>query len=324
MSVEDVGTFLHAIQLQHCAPNFARHGIDGKVLLKVVETKGALDDLGLKPLEQAVLVAKVDSIKSIVFVHDVAIEPDTFGAVSWFAHESLCLSDWADHVEAFKRAAHVNDFKNLTKLAEGAGGAVFSASLESVKGKSVSFAVKRCGLRCADKTTMGQNERKFGQDSKSIRSRCVTLADHDNIVKYFGEVKDGEDKYNPIDTALVFELCEGDLCKLVQQRIDDKCAFFKEEEVMLVASDILCALHDLHMAGFVHRDVCLNNVLFVHRDGKIRLKLADFGLARRIEADSAYERPLTILKTGFVDTAPEVRPKDADVDAAQAHLLDAW
>lgn len=166
---------------------------------------------------------------------------------------------------------------------------------------------------------MAEREIKFGQAAKNkklentIRS-SITLAQHDNIVHYFGTIQD------LVGQALVFELCSGDLTHLVEERIDSHCAFFDDVDLMIVASDLLCALRDVHRAGFVHRDVCLPNVLYVVRDHMIRLKLCDFGLAREFNAGADT---ISVWKPWLLDTPPEAR-RATEIPAAQGPLLDAW
>ncbi|CAK0839185.1 unnamed protein product [Prorocentrum cordatum] len=80
----------------------------------------------------------------------------------------------------------------------------------------------------------------------------------------------------------LFEYCPGGellehLCRCERQAFDELTARFYTAEACL-------ALEHLHSHGVVHRDVRLENLLLAH-DG--HLKLADFGLAKRLPGDAA-------------------------------------
>lgn len=60
------------------------------------------------------------------------------------------------------------------------------------------------------------------------------------------------------------------------------------KEVLLMASHLLRALDCLHRNGLVHRDVCLNNLLWVKDGDQIRYKLTDFGLCCSTKTEAPY------------------------------------
>lgn len=97
---------------------------------------------------------------------------------------------------------------------------------------------------------------------------------------------------------------------------------FAIDDLMIVASDLLCGLNLLHTNQFIHRDVCLQNVLFVEEEGKVRIKLTDFGMSRSCGKGTL---PLTTgIKIQHVHTAPESRSLLSAVDVANAKAVDAW
>lgn len=215
------------------------------------------------------------------------------------------------------------DFKDRKELSRGAGGVVYVGTPVET-GEELKFALKIPDAD-VDAKKMAGKELKFQTAAKNIKleldvrhGKSVVLSDHDNIVYFFGAIPEAPGSSKQ---GLVFELCDGDLAGLIRERIKAKCAFFAEEDLMVVASDLLCALNDLHSAGWVHFDVALCNLLHITYDEKIRLKLADFGLAKECSPGSP---DLSITKEFHLDTAPEARRKGAFVEADDAPLLDAW
>lgn len=132
----------------------------------------------------------------------------------------------------------VDRFEDRKQIGSGSGGYVFSAILVH-EGARLKFAIKRMPEDADDdEKKMAENEQGFAVAAKSItlereiRSSSITLAEHDNIVHFFRTVND-PCSARPARQALVFEMCDGDLTKLVDQRIDDHCDFFEEEDLMV-------------------------------------------------------------------------------------------
>ena len=83
------------------------------------------------------------------------------------------------------------------------------------------------------------------------------------------------------------------------------------DEAVRIADSILAALGAAHAAGIVHRDVKPGNVLLDHRGA---VKLADFGIARRLDDLSS-----DLTGTGlFIGTPKYLAPEQAAGEAATA------
>jgi len=90
---------------------------------------------------------------------------------------------------------------------------------------------------------------------------------------------------------LVFEYCEHDLATLVDTHYSmHKKSPFREVEVKRLTIQLLSALDFLHSRCLIHRDIKLSNLLYNHRG---ELKVADFGLARRVSRSRPQSTPLT-------------------------------
>src|SRR5439155_2983153 len=109
---------------------------------------------------------------------------------------------------------------------------------------------------------------------------AATLA-HPNIVQVFDY---GEDEGRPY---MVLEYLPGGT---LAERLPEGAAL-GDEETRQVATDVAAGLADAHQHGVVHRDLKPGNVLF---DVEGRAKVADFGIAHVVGADTLTEEGMVI------------------------------
>ena len=108
--------------------------------------------------------------------------------------------------------------------------------------------------------------------------------------------------------TLGMELCTGGDLMMHLERLGT----MNVDNSRMIMYNLLVALGDMHARGFVHRDLKPDNIVFDHRG---QLKLIDFGLTHRVEAetvDSVY---------GSIDyMAPEILTDTT----GYSHVCDLW
>ena len=123
-----------------------------------------------------------------------------------------------------------------------------------------------------------------------VEAKRTAAVRHPNIVEVFDVGRDGDDGF------LVMELLEGEtLADTLTRRTALPAA-----EAVAVGSQICEALTAAHDAGLVHRDLKPANVFLVPdatADGPPRVKLLDFGIAKRIDGATARTDPNMIVGT---------------------------
>lgn len=185
-------------------------------------------------------------------------------------------------------------YEIIKHIASGGMGSVYKA-VDSKLGRQVAIKVLFANL--AANPMMVE---RFHREAKA----AAKLA-HENIVTL---IDDGE-----IDGThyLVMEFVEGvDLYNYIakKRRLDPEEA----RKILLQAAK---ALDHAHHQGVVHRDIKPSNFLLTKKDGKLLVKLADMGLARRVD-----ENEFRVTKDGTtVGTIDYISPEQAH-DANKADI----
>jgi eukaryotic-like serine/threonine-protein kinase len=180
-------------------------------------------------------------------------------------------------------------YRILERLARGGMSTVYSAMDERLE-RPVAVKVMSSAL---------SNDPAFA-DRFAREARVAARLAHLNAVSVYDQGVDGEHVF------LVMELVRGrTLRDLLRER-----GPLSPAQAVSVMEPVLAALAAAHRAGLVHRDVKPENIL-LSDDGVV--KVADFGLARAVEADASSTR--TGLMMGTVAYCP---PEQISRGAADA------
>jgi len=99
------------------------------------------------------------------------------------------------------------------------------------------------------------------------------LVNHENIIKCYEVYED------PHYIHFVFEFIEG--TDLFDYIIQSQSTCINEYQSAIIFSQILEAVHYLHLNSIVHRDIKLENFLIYNQDSNLKVKLIDFGFASK-------------------------------------------
>ena len=87
---------------------------------------------------------------------------------------------------------------------------------------------------------------------------------------------------------LVMEFQKLTLHDFMRQDTED----FTAEQVIVILYNMLCAVHRLHTAGVLHRDLKPQNILLNER---CQVKVCDFGLARPYAMEGLLNKQMTVF-----------------------------
>ena len=115
-----------------------------------------------------------------------------------------------------------------------------------------------------------KDQKKF-RNEINIMSEC----DHPNIIKLI-EIYEDKLHYE----LIMEELNGGSLTERLIEKVDDDGETFSEREAATIFKQIISAISYCHGKGIVHRDLKMENVIFVDTKGNLDIKIIDFGLSQ--------------------------------------------
>jgi len=146
----------------------------------------------------------------------------------------------------------------------------------------------------------------FGLNAAYFEHSIVKSLNHENILGSKSYFEDNE------YLIIVADLMSSDLRALIVELN----APLMETQIRDIFFQMLKSVEYCHELNIVHRDIKLENFLVDStKDGKILVKLSDFGLACKFEAD----RPPTTKCGSVLSVAPEMLVRDS-----YCHKVDLW
>lgn len=179
--------------------------------------------------------------------------------------------------------SRIGRFRILEQLGQGGMGVVYRAMEENL-GREVALKVI---------APLFAHDPEFRERfTREARAQASLESAHVVAVYAHGE----EDGYLYIASQLI---PGGDLGHLVRTEGTPSMV-----EALEIIEQVASGLSDAHEAGLVHRDIKPGNVLVRRRPGSIRAYLADFGIARRMNADATRFSSSTVGTPSYM--APEL------------------
>jgi len=160
--------------------------------------------------------------------------------------------------------------------------------------------------------TKGEDELNFAKRFEQEAQAMANL-DHPAIISVhdFGETANGQ-------LYFVMEFVDGMDVHQYLQHHGDK---LPQESALTITAHVLDALDYAHSHGIAHRDIKPANILLNHEG---RVKIADFGLAKKFGDAATLSTPALTLANVAVGTPDFVAPEALDSDQVPDHRADLY
>mmetsp|Transcript_61075 Transcript_61075/g.167533 ORF Transcript_61075/g.167533 Transcript_61075/m.167533 type:complete len:596 (-) Transcript_61075:620-2407(-) len=185
------------------------------------------------------------------------------------------------------------------------------------------------GRRKSDKKAVAVKVIALEDDAEDVLEELEVMRalNHVNVVRVFDAFWAQLDRHN-LELRLVQELCSGgELFDWIRARR----AGLRPDEQKRLVFELLSGLEYLHANGIIHRDIKPANLLLSDKSDNARLRIADFGLCRRLTAGSSTskrQRRLRSVTRSLVGTpvwmAPEVVVCAHDRATGYSFPSDVW
>ena len=136
----------------------------------------------------------------------------------------------------------------------------------------------------------------------NIMSKC----DHPNIIKLIEIYEDNR------QLDLIMEEClGGTLFDRLLKKMEDDDETFSEKDAAIIFKQIVSAIHYCHSQGIAHRDLKMENVLFLYKTQDSPIKIIDFGLSESVQIVNHKDllENKNINMTGSVGTPHYISPE---------------
>ena len=191
-----------------------------------------------------------------------------------------------------------NHYEILKKLGEGSYGKTYK-----VKNKDSS-----------DIRAMKQMDKGKIPDMNLFKNEIniMSILDHPNILKLYEVYEDEKFFY------LIIEYCDGgELLHRIRER-NEKGNPFKEKEIAEIFKEIISAISYCHDNNVVHRDLKLENILFLNKNENSEIKIIDFGISTILEKKENKIKRLNSKIGTVYYMSPEI------LKGSYTELCDIW
>ena len=191
-----------------------------------------------------------------------------------------------------------NHYEILKKLGEGSYGKTYK-----VKNKDSS-----------DIRAMKQMDKGKIPDMNLFKNEIniMSILDHPNILKLYEVYEDEKFFY------LIIEYCDGgELLHRIRER-NEKGNPFKEKEIAEIFKEIISAISYCHDNNVVHRDLKLENILFLNKNENSEIKIIDFGVSTILEKKENKIKRLNSKIGTVYYMSPEI------LKGSYTELCDIW
>ena len=191
-----------------------------------------------------------------------------------------------------------NHYEIIKKLGEGSYGKTYK-----VKNKDSS-----------DIRAMKQMDKVKIPDMNLFKNEIniMSILDHPNIIKLYEIFEDEKYFY------LIIEYCEGgELLHRIRER-NEKGNPFKEKEIAEIFKEIISAISYCHDNNVVHRDLKLENILFLNKNENSEIKIIDFGVSTILEKKENKIKKLNSKIGTVYYMSPEI------LKGSYTELCDIW
>jgi len=133
-------------------------------------------------------------------------------------------------------------------------------------------------------------------DRERMRREAVTAnqVNHPNVCKIYNYVETYDPEAEESLTLIAMELVRGPTLREIQQQAGGVLGLDRATRVVKEVSE---ALRAVHARGIVHRDIKPTNIIVTHEpDGTERIKLVDFGIAKKQEGGEGQD----LTEAGYV------------------------
>lgn len=202
-------------------------------------------------------------------------------------------------------------YEFISKLGSGGFGDVFLVKEINTKEE---YAVKKIDVEPYDLTLEAFNTHLSNQGITKIFREIITmykLAYIDNFTKIYDHFFDNNSLY------IVMEYCSGGNLKVLYDKYVD--VGFPRDLLFDVAMQLADGLNKMHKFGIVHRDLKPANVVLKSGDPKnVKLKICDFGLAKRIMENAPEYMSINIQNKFYIP------PEAHDFEMPLSTSYDIW